>query len=196
MRDAANRMQRLITDLLNFSRVTSQGQAFAPVDLGRVAREVVSNLEVRIQETDGRVECSDLPTIDADPLQMYQLLQNLIANALKYRREDAPPVVQVNARIVETDPSSAYVKPTTMCEIVVTDNGIGFEEQYTDRIFGIFQRLHGRGQYEGTGVGLALCRKIAERHGGTITAKGRPGEGATLTVTLPVKQAKTGATTP
>ena len=196
MRDAADRMQRLITDLLNFSRVTTQGQAFVPVDLGRVAREVVSDLEVRIQETDGRVEYSDLPTIDADPLQMHQLLQNLIANALKYRRQDAPPVVQVSARIVETDPPSAYAKPTKMCEIVVTDNGIGFEEQYADRIFGIFQRLHGRGKYEGTGVGLALCRKIAERHDGTITAQGRPGEGATFIVTLPVNHAKIGGNTP
>ena len=195
MRDAADRMQRLITDLLNFSRVTTQGQAFVPVDLARVAREVVSDLEVRIQETDGRVECSDLPTIDADPLQMHQLLQNLVANALKYRREDAPPVVQVSARIVEKDPPSAYAKPTKMCEIVVTDNGIGFEKQYADRIFGIFQRLHGRGKYEGTGVGLALCRKISERHGGTITAEGRPGEGATFTVTLPVNHPKIGATT-
>lgn len=195
MRDAADRMQRLITDLLNFSRVTTQGQAFVPVDLGRVAREVVSDLEVRIQETDGRVECTGLPTIDADPLQIHQLLQNLVVNALKYRREDAPPVVQVSARIVEKDPPSAYAEPTKMCEIVVTDNGIGFEEQYADRIFGIFQRLHGRGKYEGTGVGLALCRKIAERHGGTITAQGRPGEGATFTVTLPVNHAKIGATT-
>jgi PAS domain S-box-containing protein len=179
MRGAAQRMSTLITDLLAFSRVTSKAQPFAPVDLGAVAREVLSDLEVRIQRTGGKVELGPLPVVEADPLQMRQLLQNLIGNALKFHRPGVPPLVRLRAEPAETSGN---------CRLIVEDNGIGFDEKYLDRIFGVFQRLHGRGEYEGTGMGLAIARKISERHGGSITATSRPGAGATFLVTLPLRQ--------
>jgi signal transduction histidine kinase len=117
-----------------------------------------------------------MPVIEADPLQMRQLLQNLAANALKFHREGVPPVVEVRGHL-----------ENGRAQITVSDNGIGFEEKYAERIFTMFERLHARTKYEGTGIGLAICRKIAERHGGEIRAHGRPGEGATFIVTLPAR---------
>ena len=189
IQNAAARMQILIDDLLSYSRVTTQAQPFVPVDLGQVAQEVVTDLEVRIDQSGGRVEVADLATVDADPTQMRQLLQNLIANALKFNRPEEPPVVKVSGRLLNGhDGGLAGTSDDGHFELTVNDNGIGFEEKYADRIFGIFQRLHGRGTYEGTGIGLATCRKIAERHGGSITAKSKPEEGATFIVALPLKQ--------
>jgi signal transduction histidine kinase len=188
MRVAATRMRTLINDLLTFSRVTSKAQPLVPVDLGRVAQEVLTDLEGRIQQTGGRVELGGLPTLESDPTQMRQLLQNLIGNALKFCRPDQPPVVTVRGRPL--DPPAAVSNGDaaipTLWRITVQDNGIGFDERYLDRIFGVFQRLHGRSEYEGTGMGLAICRKIVERHGGTITARSTPGGGATFVVTLPL----------
>jgi two-component system sensor kinase FixL len=178
MQNAAERMRQLIDDLLVFSRVTTRGQPFAPVDLSVVAHQVLSDLDVTIEKTAGRVEIGPLPTIEADATQMRQLLQNLIGNALKFRRPEEPPRVRVAAELIDGG---------AQCRLTVTDNGIGFDEKYLDRIFTIFQRLHSRHEYEGTGVGLAICRKIAERHGGTITASSRPGQGAVFVVTLPAK---------
>lgn len=183
MRNAASRMQVLINDLLTFSRVTTKALPFAPIDLTVIAQEVVSDLEARIRETHGRVEIGELPTIEADPVQMRQVLQNLIGNALKFHQADQFPVVTVSAKY-STDPQTAE----PMCQLFVTDNGIGFDEKYLDRIFTVFQRLHGRSQYEGTGIGLAVVRKIVARHGGSVTAKSAPGQGSTFIVTLPVHQ--------
>jgi PAS domain S-box-containing protein len=189
MQNAAGRMQALINDLLTFSRVTTKTRPFTPVDLGQVAHEVLADLEVRLAEVGGRVEIADLPTVDADPLQMRQLFQNLIGNALKFRRPEEPPVVRVSAELVpSSEARSALTVPAAeACRISVADNGIGFDEKYLDRIFTVFQRLHGRDTYEGNGVGLAVCRRIAERHGGSITAESVPGRGATFIVTLPVR---------
>jgi signal transduction histidine kinase len=184
MQAASSRMQTLIQNLLTFSRVSSKGQPFEPVNLNEVADEMISDFEVRIDETSAKIEVSELPTIDADPMQMRQLFQNLIGNALKYRREDVPPHIRISAVIQASGSHDLGSSAAEACRIVVTDNGIGFDEQYVDRIFGIFQRLHGRTEYEGTGVGLAICRKIAERHGGTITAQSREGEGSTFIVTI------------
>ena len=181
MQRAARRMHVLINDLLTFSRVASKGQPFVPSDLGQIAREVLSDLEVRVEQTGARVEIGDLPTLDADPLQMRQLLQNLIGNALKFHRDGEPPQVKVSGSVLaDGGPPRA--------RIVVADNGIGFDMKYLDRIFTPFQRLHGRQEYEGTGMGLAVCRRIVERHGGTLTAESAPGEGARFLVTLPVRQ--------
>ncbi|MFP5212950.1 MAG: sensor histidine kinase [Acidobacteriota bacterium] len=119
----------------------------------------------------------DLPTIHADESQMRQLFQNLIGNGLKYHKEAEPPVIRLRART-----------EAGMCELTVEDEGIGFEERFAEKIFAPFQRLHGRSEYEGTGIGLAIARKIVERHGGTITARSKPGEGSTFTITLPVTQ--------
>ena len=189
MQNAAGRMQTLINDLLTFSRVTTKTRPFTPVDLGQVAREVLADLEVRLAEVGGRVEVAELPDIDADPLQVRQLFQNLIGNALKFRRPEEPPVVRVSAEIVPAAEARAAltVPAAEACRIRVSDNGIGFDPKYLDRIFTVFQRLHGRDKYEGNGVGLAVCRRIAERHGGSITAESAPGLGATFVVTLPVR---------
>jgi light-regulated signal transduction histidine kinase (bacteriophytochrome) len=185
---ATVRMRRLINDLLSFSRVTTKARPFVTVDLAEVAREVVCDLEGRMYETGGRVEVGALPTIEAEPLQMRQLLQNLIGNGLKFHREGEPPVVRIEGRLLDpSDPPAGGPPPGPRhCEIEVQDNGIGFEEVYRERIFELFQRLHGRDEYEGTGMGLAICRKIATRHGGTIRAHGVPGHGATFVVTLAV----------
>ncbi len=173
--NASDRVQRLIDDLFAFARVKTRAEPFVAVDLGAVARAVAQDLEARIQDANGKVELGALPTIEADPVQMRQLLQNLLANALKFHRKDVPPVVTVRSEPGEGD----------TCRLLVTDNGIGFEEKYLDRIFTIFHRLHGRDEYEGTGVGLAICRRIVERHGGTITATSRPMQGSTFIVTMP-----------
>lgn len=177
MQSAAGRMQALINDLLSFSRVTTQAHPFADVDLTTVAGEVVHDLEVRIHQAGGEVAIGALPTVEADALQMRQLLQNLVSNALKFHRPDVPPRVNVSGSVVADH-----------AQIIVADNGIGFDEKYADRIFTLFERLHGRTAYEGTGIGLAICRKIAQRHGGEIRARSTPGEGATFVVTLPVRQ--------
>ncbi len=174
---AAERMQQLIEDLLKFSRVATHGRPFAPVDLGVLTRAVIDDLEAQVHEAQATVTVGRLPTVRGDELQLRQLMQNLISNALKFRRADAPAVVAI----------SGEIRHGTVL-LTVRDNGIGFEAQYSQRIFRVFERLHGRSSYPGTGIGLALCRKIAERHGGTIVGDGEPGIGATFTVTMPCHQ--------
>jgi signal transduction histidine kinase len=182
MLSSAARMRTLISDLLLYSQVSTRVQSFVSTDLARIAKEVIADLETTIAESGGRVEVGALPVIAADPLQMRQLLQNLLGNALKYRRTDTPPVVRLSC-----------ASPDALNRaITVTDNGIGFNEKYAAKIFGMFVRLHGRAAYEGSGIGLAICRKIAERHGGTIAATSSMGQGAMFTVTLPVTQAAKG----
>ncbi|HEV2437263.1 MAG TPA: ATP-binding protein [Verrucomicrobiae bacterium] len=178
---AAGRMQVLINDLLAFSRVTTKAQPFTTVNLAEAAGGVLEDLEGRIELVKGRVELGALPVIDAEPLQMRQLLQNLIGNALKFRRPEVAPMVKVEAQIIP-HPDSPEQK---LCRLTVSDNGIGFEEKYLDRIFNAFQRLHTRNEYEGTGMGLAIVRKIALYHGGDITARSQPGEGSTFILTVP-----------
>lgn len=190
MQNAAQRMQILIDDLLVFSRITTKAQPLVPVNLGEVTKEVLSDLEVLIQQTGVCIEVGELPTIDADPLQIRQLLQNLIGNALKFHRENELLCVKIYSQIVE-DRESQLIEnsvDTNLCQITVEDNGIGFDQKYCDRIFQVFQRLHNRSEYEGTGMGLAICRKIAQRHKGSITAESTPGQGAKFIVTLPVTQ--------
>ncbi|MBI2950413.1 MAG: PAS domain S-box protein [Verrucomicrobia bacterium] len=192
MLNAAKRMHTLINDLLLFSRVSTQANPFQRVNLNQIIREVVADLEIRMQQTRGRVEVSDLPTLEADPLQMRQLFQNLISNGLKFHRPEVPPVVKIYGCVVPSSdqPNEEQFSDKAMCQVYVEDNGIGFDEKYLDRIFGVFQRLHGRQEYEGTGIGLAICRKITERHGGVITARSTPDRGATFIVTLPSRQNK------
>lgn len=180
MQNAAQRMQSLIEDLLTLSRVTTRAQPFVSVDLAQVAQEVLSDLEVAIQQSDAHVEVGELATITADPLQMRQLLQNLIGNALKFHRQQEPPFVKIYTE------ATRMINGSELCQIIVEDRGIGFDEKYLGRIFNIFQRLHGRSEYEGTGIGLAICRKIAERHNGSITATSILGHGAKFIVTLPM----------
>lgn len=180
MQNAAARMQTLIHDLLSLSRVSSQSQPLVAVDLSDVLRTVMSDLEIQVESLGARVEVGPLPVVSGDRVQLGQLLQNIIGNALKFHKPGEPPHVTVFRRAPHGQPD--------LCEIVVEDHGIGFDEKYRDRIFQIFQRLHGRSEYEGTGIGLAICRKIAERHGGSITATSAPGEGARFVITLPCRQ--------
>lgn len=191
MQNAARRMQNLINGLLMFSRVTTKAQPFVSVDLSAVTKEVLSDLEVRIQETGGKVDVKDLPSVEADPIQMRQLFQNLIGNALKFAKTDHPPVVNISGAYVDNDKESSGSgsENRKLYQITIEDNGIGFDEKYIDRIFGMFQRLHGRGEYEGTGIGLAVCKKIVERHKGSIVVKSAPDKGTKFIFTLPVKQA-------
>lgn len=174
---AAERMQRLIEDLLKFSRVSTQGRPFEAVDLGEITRRVLTDLERQVEAAGATVEVGPLPVIMADALQMNQLMQNLLSNAIKFRKEGVTPVVRVSS-----------VEDGQEVVLTVSDNGIGFEPRYESRIFRIFERLHGRNEYPGTGIGLALCRKIVDRHGGTIEASSEPGQGATFTVRLPMDQ--------
>jgi signal transduction histidine kinase len=187
MQNAAVRMQALIQGLLSYSRVTSRPEPFSQVPLTPLVQEVISDLAVRVEETGGQVKVGALPVIEASPNQMRQLFQNLLGNALKFCGEERP-LIKVSGRKVDPPPPEEDVTNESCVEILVKDNGIGFDEKYLDRIFLPFQRLHGRSHYEGTGMGLAICRKIVERHGGTITAKSIPGKGATFIVLLPVKQ--------
>ena len=193
MQDASGRMKILINDLLTFSRVTSRGQPFVQVDLNKVVREVLSDLEAWVDQNGACVEVSNLQLIDADPTQMRQLFQNLISNGIKFHRKNAYPLVKVDCKLLKSNELGAngMAQSGEFCRLTVEDNGIGFDEKYLDRIFTVFQRLHGRGEYGGTGIGLAICQKVVQRHGGSITATSTPGQGSTFVVTLPVKQAVT-----
>jgi two-component system sensor kinase FixL len=187
MQSAADRMQTLISDLLTFSRVTTKAQPHTAVDLNEVTVEVLSDLEIRVEELEARISIGQLPIVHADPLQMRQLLQNLIGNALKFHRSGVAPVVKVYTKAMYEPPipHAAWTPEHQMCTFCVEDNGIGFEEKYADRIFTVFQRLHGRSEYDGTGVGLAVCQKIVERHFGKIAAESTVGKGSAFSVTLP-----------
>lgn len=173
IQSSTERMQTLINDLLTFSRVTTRAQPFVRTDLNTVLTDVLSDLEFSLEKVGGKVEASELPSIDADASQMRQLFQNLISNALKFHKPGEKPVVHIGAE-----------SKNDRVQLSFRDNGIGFDEKYLDRIFTIFQRLHGRHEYEGTGVGLAICKRIAERHGGSISAISSPGAGATFIVTI------------
>ncbi len=177
MLGAASRMQKLLEALLDYSRLSTRADPFVRVNLGKVVREVIEDLDVRISETEGRVEVGELPTIEAASNQMRQLFQNLLGNALKYHGQNKPFVR------VFSEPGNGREH-----RILVQDNGIGFDEKYLERIFAPFQRLHGRSEYHGTGMGLAICKKIVERHGGDISAKSVPGKGSTFIISLPEKQ--------
>jgi len=172
--DGANRMQRLIQDLLAFSRVSTRGKPFEPVDLHEPLGEALRNLNIKIDETNAMVTTDELPMISADRTQIMQVFQNLIDNAVKFCKKDEPPRVHVTAESA----GSEWI-------ISVTDNGIGIDPQYFERIFKIFQRLHTNREYSGTGIGLALCHKIITRHGGRIWVQSTEGEGARFCFALP-----------
>lgn len=175
--NSASRMRQLLDDLLQLSRMDSRPEPYKAVDLHRIVREAVDVFEETIREAGGLVEIGDIPVVEADETQILRLFQNLIGNALKFRG-DAKPVVRIHAK---PDGRSG-------CEIFVEDNGTGFDQEYAELIFKPFQRLHSRGQYEGNGMGLTICRRIVERHGGSIRAESRPGKGSTFIIGLPVKQ--------
>lgn len=184
MLDAGRRMQALIEDLLCWSRITTRAASATPVDLDALVAATLRDLEVAIERSGGHVEVGALGTVEGDPAQLRMLFQNLIGNALKYRKPDVAPVVRVRA---ERLPASEHRDEALRIE--VSDNGIGFDPKYGRKIFELFERLHGRHEYEGTGIGLALCRRIVERQGGTIAAESAVGIGSTFVVVLPLRAA-------
>ncbi|WP_044129271.1 ATP-binding protein [Rudanella lutea] len=190
MQAAASRMSTLIRDLLSFSRISTRQEAVSPVSLAHILQDVLADLEVTIHETGARVHIEPLPTVPGDWSQLRQLFQNLIANALKFQAPGTAPEIWVREARIEAADLPPAVKPVRRASafhrIDVKDNGIGFDEKYVDRIFQVFQRLHGRNQFSGTGIGLAICQKVASNHGGAITASSRPGEGSTFSLYLPV----------
>lgn len=191
MQKAADRMQTLINDLLTFSRVSSRREPFALTDVNEIIGHIISDMDVQVQQKQARFTIASLPQMEVSPLQIEQLFQNLISNALKFSRADVPPLIEISAEIREAselDGTLLQASPGQYCVITFRDNGIGFENEYAERIFVIFQRLHGKAQYEGTGIGLAICKKIVENHKGYIRAVGKVHEGATFTIILPVRQ--------
>ena len=177
--DGAARMQTLINDLLAFSRVGTRGNPFAPVACGEILRIALGNLDMAIADSGANITHDPLPTVLADPTQMTQLFQNLCSNAIKFRRPEEAPQIHVSA-----------ARQDGVWHFNVRDNGVGIEPRYFDRIFIIFQRLHGREEYPGTGIGLAVCKKIVERHGGRIWVESEPGKGSTFHFTIPDRKEK------
>ena len=178
---AGDNMHLLIRDLLAFSRVTMRTEGFSPVDLGAPVRDALSALELLVEETGAVVDVDALPVVEVDEAQMRQLFQNLIGNALKFRRAGIEPHVRVTGRVEKRGGVDHAI-------IEVQDNGIGCDERDSDRIFQLFQRLHGKSEFEGTGIGLAICKKIVERHDGRISARSKPGEGAQFIFEIPVRR--------
>jgi len=182
---SAHRMSELIRSVLTYSKISKDNSLFEPVDLNDILKNVVSDFELLIEEKRAQIIYENLPTVMGISIQLGQLFSNLISNGLKFSNRD--PIVKITSR--QLSPDEIKLKPTLVLagyyEICVTDNGIGFEQQYEKKIFNMFQRLHRKEQYAGTGIGLALCKKIVETHHGTIQAKSTLGEGTSFCVTLP-----------
>lgn len=186
MQSAAGRMQILLNDLLAYSRVTTKARPYEPTDLSGIIKEVLEVLDMKIEQTGAQVIAGELAVLKADPLQLRQVLQNLIGNALKFSRKDRPPLISIHGSFIKSRVTNGRSSAGEYYELIIEDNGIGFSEDHAERIFGVFEKLHARSEYEGSGVGLSICRKIIERHGGTIKAKGDPGNGAKFIIKLPV----------
>ncbi|NDV90635.1 histidine kinase [Alteromonas sp. 345S023] len=197
MLNAAERMSMLISDLLSFSRVSTRGKDFEDVNLNSVLDAVIGDLEIVVEEKNAQINVPSLPKIRGDKSQIDQLFLNLLSNALKFQPEGVTPVVTIEA----TEPNDNDLKDLLMAgeynwlKLIISDNGIGFEQSFAEKIFAPFQRLHGRSEYKGTGIGLAVCRRIVERHNGKIFADSSPGEGATFTILLPMNSEPFGSVT-
>ena len=187
---ASERMRRLINDLLNYSRLTEVLQ-FKRTDLNEVLRETLSDLELTIKEKDASFTIDNLPAAEVVQLQLKQVFQNIISNALKFSRPGKPPQIKIQSELVD---EKSFTSPPTAAgkyfRLTISDNGIGFEEQYLDKIFTLFQRLHGKDEYSGTGIGLAIVKKIVDKHNGILTARSGEGEGASFIMVLPLKQSQ------
>ncbi|MEC5147236.1 response regulator [Chitinophaga sp. 212800010-3] len=185
---SSERMARLINDLLNYSRL-SVASTYEETDFNLIIQDILADLELMISERAAKVEIEKMPLVEAVPGQMRQVFQNIISNALKFSRKDTPPHINISAEVVtDLNPDSAAFAGGQYCRIVIRDNGIGFNEKYLSKIFTIFQRLHAHELYEGTGIGLAIAKKVIDKHGGLITARSREGAGAAFVIVLPLKQ--------
>lgn len=190
MQSAAGRMSTLIRDLLNYSRISNRLDTGKALSLNDVVQEILTDLDLTIAETKAVMSVGELPTITGEASQLNQLFQNLISNALKFRRAGTIPHIQVTARTLKAADLANTIKPARSVDmyhqIDVIDNGIGFEEKYLPRIFEVFQRLHSRSTFAGTGIGLAICEKVVTNHGGAITAASQPNQGSVFSIFLPV----------
>lgn len=187
---ATDNMRTLIDNLLEFSRTSRSSEPFTKVDLNNTIAEVTADLELKIEETNTRIESEKLPVIDAIPMQMRQLFTNLFTNSIKFRKPDQPPHISIRCKAqteIEKEPNPPR-QNIPYYEITVQDSGIGFDQEYSQKIFQIFQRLHGKAEFPGSGIGLAICKKIVDNHKGQIFAKGDQGTGATFTIILPGSQ--------
>ena len=188
IQDAANRMKILMENLLSYSRVSTKAEPFELVDLGIIVESILSDFEMKIQDVDAKITMMPMPILNGLPTQMQQLFQNLISNALKFVRPNTKPIISIEAYEADRKEMSLLgipIKHNQYCKIVVSDNGIGFDDEYAEKIFLIFQRLHGRSEFEGTGLGLAICKKIVDNHQGYIFAKSQLSVGSVFTVFLP-----------
>ncbi len=186
--NSTRRMKNLVNDLLDYSRL-SWANSFPICNLYDIVQETLADLEVSIQEKEASIVVQGLPSIEVMPDQMRQVFQNIISNALKFSRVGVPAVITINGDLVQEKNIESLPSPTgKFCRITITDNGIGFDETYRDKIFTLFQRLHSLTEYEGTGIGLSIVKKIVEKHQGLITARSKRGEGSTFIIVLPVKQ--------
>ncbi len=187
---ASRRMQSLINNLLDFSRHSVSSTDFKKTDLGQLIRDITHEMEVDIEKTKAKIIYGKLPVIAAVPGLMHQLFHNLLSNAIKFRKKNVPPIIQINAERMKPDEMGDHILPkaTPFYKITVKDNGIGFDSKHNDEIFKVFKRLHSYHEYEGTGVGLSICKKIIEKHGGFIRAESLPDQGSCFIIGLPEKQ--------
>lgn len=187
---ATDNMRTLIDNLLEFSRTSRSSEPFVKVDLNQVLSDVKADLELKIEENNARIEYEKLPTLDAIPMQMRQLFTNLLSNAIKFHKPDEAPYITIGCRMLsEEEKEEEHLRENTnYYEIIVKDRGIGFNQEFEHKIFQIFQRLHGKAEYPGSGIGLAICKKIAENHSGLLFARGEQGMGAAFFIILPESQ--------
>lgn len=186
---AASRMQNLIDSLLNFSRINSQQSAFIKTDLNHILKEAIDQLKDIIEDKQATIEAQQLPVADVIPIQFVQLFSNVITNAVKYTRTNVLPHIRITAEITDGKDINSYDvrREAQYWNIGISDNGIGFDQKYEDKIFELFQRLHGKNDYSGTGIGLAICKKIVQNHQGVMTATGQPGVGSTFNIYIPAE---------
>lgn len=188
---SSKRMSELIQDVLDFSRVEAHTKNFISVDLNVIVQQLIVDLELQIKDKQASIHVSELPVIEAVSIQMNQLFFNLLSNALKFTRENNAPVIRISARMLDPQEFAKYPSLITgkiYWELMIEDNGIGFNQDFSENIFIIFQRLHTRDTYDGTGIGLAICRKIVLNHNGVVSARGKEGVGATFHIILPERQ--------
>jgi len=187
IQNAAIRMQTLISDILAFSRINNEKDVFVNINLNIVVQEAMDELDATIQDKKARFDIAELPAIDVNPGLMRPLFENLLSNALKYSKKEEPPAIRIYSEIIAATTSNK--EPVQYCRIYIQDNGIGFDQVYAEQIFDMFRRLHVHSEFEGTGIGLTLCKKIVEKHNGYISVQSKTGKGSTFIISLPVHQA-------
>lgn len=192
IQSAAVRMQTLISDILAFSRINNEKDTFINYNLNLIMQEVLDELERTVQDKQAKIAVQELPYIDVNPGLMRPLFANLLGNAIKYSKKDVPPDIKVWSEVTEI--TSGKGSPEKFCRIFFEDNGIGFDQQYAEQIFDMFRRLHVHSEFEGTGIGLTLCKKIVEKHNGFISVQSKVNKGSTFIISLPVQQSSAAAT--